>query len=184
MLARLVKDGLLEPDGVGRGMVYFLPWMTRPSPAGFAGDQPEIFARHGSGPKQGSLTPELNRLTPELDRLTPELDLPLIIDESQLTAAEQADLRQMASPVSQRKRVKKPEVMQEVVIALCKGRFLGLRLLAELLHRKDFDSLRERVLNHLVQQGLLRRAFPRPNDPRQAYTSSPIQVVAHMEPPK
>ena len=74
--------------------------------------------------------------------------------------------------------------MREVVITLCAGRFLGLRLLAELLNRKDFDSLRERVLNLLVQQGLLRRAFPRPNDPRQAYTSSPIQVAAHTKPPK
>jgi ATP-dependent DNA helicase RecG len=183
MLARLVKDGLLEPDGVGRGMVYFLPWMTRPSPTGFAGDQPEASVQDGSGPKQGSLTPELDRLTPELDRLTPELDLPLVIDESQLTPAEQATLRQTASPVSRRPRVRS-EVMREVVVALCAGRFLGLRLLAALLNRKDFDSLRERVLNLLVQEGVLRRAFPRPNDPRQAYTSSPIQVADHTEPPK
>lgn len=183
MLACLVKDGLLEPDGVGRGMVYFLPWTTRPSPTGFAGDQPDTSAPEGSNPKQGSLTPELDCLTPELGRLTPELDLPLVIDESQLSAAERASLRQTASPVSQRERVK-PEIMREVVITLCAGRFLGLRLLAELLNRKDFDSLRERVLNLLVQQGLLRRAFPRPNDPRQAYTSSPIQVAAHTKPPK
>ena len=190
MLARLVKDGLLEPDGVGRGMVYFVPWMARPSPTGFAGDQLEASASDVSNPKQGSLTPELgrltpelDRLTPELDRLTPELDLPLVINESQLTPAEQATLRQTASPVSRRPRVRS-EVMREVVVALCAGRFLGLRLLAALLNRKDFDSLRERVLNLLVQEGVLRRAFPRPNDPRQAYTSSPIQVADHTEPPK
>src|SRR5207244_3084334 len=29
MLARLVKDGLLVSDGVGRGMMYFLPWQER-----------------------------------------------------------------------------------------------------------------------------------------------------------
>ena len=189
MLARLVKDGLLEPDGVGRGMVYFLPWMTRPSPAGFAGDQPEISARHGSGPKQGSLTPELETLPPELGALPPELgalppelDLPLVAEATQLTESQLNILRELAQPVRDRDRVS-PEVMRPVVLSLCDGCYIGLRLLAELLNR-DSDDLRKRILNPLVKEGALRRAFRRPNDPRQAYTSSPIQVVAHMETPK
>ncbi|NMC74442.1 MAG: AAA family ATPase, partial [Geobacteraceae bacterium] len=30
LLAHLVKEGFLVPDGVGRGMVYYVPWATRP----------------------------------------------------------------------------------------------------------------------------------------------------------
>ena len=74
-------------------------------------------------------------------------------------------------------------MMRPVVLSLCDGCYIGLRLLAELLNR-DSDDLRKRILNPLVKEGALRRAFRRPNDPRQAYTSSPIQVAAQTEPPK
>ena len=179
MLARLVKDGLLESDGIGRGMVYFVPWMTRPSPTGFAGDQPEASTQDNLSSKPGSLTPELSALTPELSTLTPELDLPLVAESTQFTESQLNILRELAHSVRERKRVS-PEMMRSVVLSLCSGCYIGLRLLSELLNR-DSDDLRKRILNPLVKEGLLRRAFRRPNDPRQAYTSSLIQAATHAE---
>jgi hypothetical protein len=182
MLARLVKDGLLESDGIGRGMVYFVPWMTRPSPTGFAGDQPEASTQDNLSPKPGSLTPELSALTPELSALTPELDLPLVAESTQFTESQLNTLRELAHSVRERERVS-PEMMRPVVLSLCSGCYIGLRLLSELLNR-DSDDLRKRILNPLVKEGLLRRAFRRPNDPRQAYTSSLIQAATHADPKK
>jgi hypothetical protein len=62
--------------------------------------------------------------------------------------------------------------MQEVIRQLCRDRYVGLGLLSVLLGRNE-EHLRNRVLNKMVSTQLLRRAFPRPNDPRQAYTSNP-----------
>jgi predicted HTH transcriptional regulator len=182
MLARLVKEGLLESDGIGRGMVYFVPWMMRPSPTGFAGDQPEASAQDNLSPKPGSLTPELSALTPELSALTPELDLPLVAESIQFTESQLNTLRELAHSRRERERVS-PEMMRSVVLSLCSGCYISLRLLSELLNR-DSDDLRKRILNPLVKAGLLRRAFRRPNDPRQAYTSSLIQAATHADPKK
>ena len=70
-----------------------------------------------------------------------------------------------------------PELVRQTVLALCDGRYLGLRVLADLLKRRDRDGkdLRTRILNPLVDEGVLLRAFPKTNDPRQAYISSPVK---------
>jgi len=170
MLARLVKDGMLVSQGVGRGMVYHLPKSGRLRNDLFADDDIAV------------LTPELVGLTPELVGLTPELagdvTLPLTVisNLSQLPVEQQAVLRHLALPVSAYQRVQ-PEIVKKTVLALCDGRYVGLRVLTELLARRDQGGadLRNRILNPLVKEGLLLRAYPLPNDPRQAYRSaSPI----------
>ncbi len=179
MLARLVKDGLLVPDGVGRGMVYFLPWQARSEASLFSSEvpgaksvpNPHVDAKPLTG-ELGGLTGELGSLTGELGGLTGELDgVKIISSLEQLTAEEQAILEAIAQPVRGSKRVK-PEVMQPVLLMLCKARYLGLRVITELLGRKDSENLRDKVLNSMVKDGLLVRAYPRPNDPRQAYISA------------
>lgn len=180
-LARLVRDGFLVPDGVGRGMVYFLPWQVK------AGFQPELVAlgegASGLPPELGALPPELIPQTPEL---TPELapqapdterlggDKPVALAIGAFGPEELAQLQRLALPVSTRKRAP-PEVVREVVLQLCESRFIGLRALATLLGRRDTDGsdLRKRILHPLVQEGRLLRAYPRPNDPRQAYMTAP-----------
>ena len=47
----------------------------------------------------------------------------------------------------------------DVLLQLCEGRFLTLRCLAELVHRKP-DTLREQYLKLLVRQRLLNLAQP------------------------
>ena len=100
----------------------------------------------------------------------------VISDLNQLNAAELTILRQKAAPVSDRLRAN-PELVRQTVLALCDGRYLGLRVLADLLKRRDRDGkdLRTRILNPLVDEGVLLRAFPKTNDPRQAYISSPVK---------
>ncbi len=175
MLARLVKDGLLVSDGVGRGMMYFLPWQERRGVTLFESEGTPLLP-----PQLSSITPDLNALPPELSSLTPEFENfppepPQVVSElNQLGQAEIALLRQQAAPVSERLRAR-PELVRQTVLRLCDGRYLGLRVLADLLKRRDRDGkdLRTRILNPLVAEGVLLRAYPKANDPRQAYITSP-----------
>jgi|APMI01.1.fsa_nt_gi ATP-dependent DNA helicase RecG len=175
MLASMVRDGLLLPDGAGRGMVYFLPWQKQ-----YAGSFFERAAMTSVAAPSTALTPELSALTPELTALTPELDAltpdlsgePVVIsDLGQIGADELSNLQALAAPVASRGRAS-PELVQKTILALCRGRYLGLRVLAELLGRNpDGVDLRKRILNPLVSGNELQRAYPNPNDPRQAYTT-------------
>ena len=83
-------------------------------------------------------------------------------------------MQHLAKPVNDAKR-SAPDLVQQTVLTLCAGRYLGLRVLAELLNRRDRDGkdLRIRILNPLVEQGALLRAFPKTNDPRQGYIANP-----------
>lgn len=161
MLARLVRDGLLISDGVGRGMVYFLPWQDRRIAALFDGE--------ALAPAPQPLPPELRPLPPELSPIPPELPA-LYLEWGQLGQAEHDELTALACPVSQRKRVS-PDVLEATIVSLCRGRYLGRRVLAQLLNR-NADDLLKRVLNPMVDLGKLKTAFPSNSDPRQAYTSS------------
>jgi predicted HTH transcriptional regulator len=173
MLARLVKNDLLVSKGAGRGMVYFLPWRDRRNLALF-----EDTGTSSLTPELNGLTPELAELTPELDRLSPELDRQpssrVVSNLAQLREDEIATLRRIAEPVSRRRRAN-PELVKQTVLALCEDRYLGLRVLTDLLGRRDREGsdLRKRILNPLVAEGVLLRAYPRPNDPRQAYMRAP-----------
>jgi len=181
MLAGLVRDGLLTTQGAGRGMVYFLPWQTQMTLRMFEGTEspltPELA---GLTPELAGLTPELAGLTPELSQLTTEQPIrcdsdpnePVVIsDVSQIPPDDLARLRDLAAPVAQRRRAA-PALVQQTVLALCRGRYLGLRVLAQLLGRNpDGMDLRKRILNPLVANQSLLRAYPNPNDPRQAYTT-------------
>ena len=163
MLAGLVRDGLLVSDGAGRGMVYFLPWQKQSAILLFdAGDQ----LREADSPV---ISPELSAITPELSAITPELTGPHL-DWSALLPELQTMLVEMALPVSKRTRVP-PSVLQETVLRLCDGRYLGLRVLAKVLQR-DPDDLRKRTLIPMVKAGALKTAFAALNDPRQAYAAA------------
>lgn len=176
MLARLVKDGLLVSDGVGRGMVYFLPWQERRGVTMFESEGAPLLSQELSSltPDLIALPPESSSLTPELENLPPDTTVQVVSDLSQLNETDIAVLRQRATPVSKRLRAT-PELVRQTVLVLCDGRYLGLRVLADLLKRRDRDGkdLRTRILNPLVAEGALLRAYPKANDPRQAYITSP-----------
>lgn len=169
MLARLVRDGFLIPDGIGRGMVYFVPWMSRPlSSDAFTAHLPIVTIYKTQ--ELNALPQELASLPQELEHKTQEFRQPLCVDVADLSPAELSELEAISATIRNKGRAS-PEVMRDTVLHLCKGRFLGLRILAKLLAR-DAADLRRRVLNPLVKDNSLQRSFPRPNDPRQAYTST------------
>ena len=178
MLARLVRDGFLIPDGIGRGMVYFVPWMSRPlASETFAADLPITVALEPQefNSKCQELDPKRQELDPKRQELDPkrqELTLPIWGDRAHVSDEEWEELQVIALPVRERGKVG-PETMQAVISQLCQNHFIGLLLLSELLGRNE-EHLRNRILNVMVNKRLLRRAFPRPNDPRQAYTSTAI----------
>jgi hypothetical protein len=184
MLAHLVRDRLLIPEGVGRGMVYFVPWQSRGSTAIFASESPD---RTGSDngnaeplPQElGGLPQELGGLPQELGALPQQLELPLLVEVADVPPDDLLRLESLAQPVSSHQR-SRPEVMRGVVLQLCAERYLGVRVLAHLLRRDSSDLVR-RVLTPLVGEGALRRAFPRLNDPRQAYSTSPTNVSEDRE---
>jgi predicted HTH transcriptional regulator len=166
MLARLVKDGLLVPDGIGRGMVYYLPWQDHRGVT--------LFENEGAAalpPELSFLPPELSLLPPESENLHQGTNAHVILAFSQLSEPEVSLLRQKAAPVSERSRAN-PEQVRQTVLALCNGRYLGLRVLADLLNRRDDKDLRTRILKPLLVEGALLPAYPKANDPRQAYMTN------------
>jgi ATP-dependent DNA helicase RecG len=183
MLAHLVKEGVLVSDGVGRGMVYFVPWHSREGASLFPSEEvsaDETLSSTATLPPQSPLlAPQLPSLTPQLPSLTPQLDNPdrpaVISDLSQLTESELGRLREIASPIASRQR-SKPSLVQQTVLALCRDRYLGLRVLIDLLGRNQDGGkdLRKRILNPMVADGRLQRAFPNPSDPRQAYKTTDV----------
>ena len=106
-LARLARDGMLVPNGIGRGTVYFLPWQVK------SGFQPELAAPADAGLAlpldSDALPPELSPLTPELIlELGPEApdpeaiggDTPVALAIGAFGPEELARLQQIALPVS------------------------------------------------------------------------------------
>lgn len=172
MLGRLVKDGLLVSEGVGRGMRYLLPWQESQAKALFSDEVAGLLT-----PELGGLPPELNAEPPQLGVKPPQLNAeppqlsPLYLDWSQLDHDLQRELTLLALPVSGRSRVPAP-VLHDTIVALCQGRYLGRRVLAQLLNRNP-DDLLKRTLNPLVQQHRLKTAYPYSSAPRQAYTAQP-----------
>ena len=77
----------------------------------------------------------------------------------------------IAEPV--RSRGKSPHIEVElVIIALCEGRYLTLKVLAELLNRSG-EFLRKEYLNPMVKAKKLEIRYPtKPNQPNQAYRTA------------
>ena len=159
VLRALVRDGLLISKGTGRGTIYHLPWRSGViTPLERA--ESERFVENSKPPELGLKPPELGLKPPELMSY---------LDWATIPETEQAELLKLAAPVATQRKVN-ASVLRETVLMLCRGRFLGLRVLAYTLKR-DSDDLRKRTLTPMVQGGLLRAAYPNARNPRQAYTS-------------
>lgn len=176
MLGGLVRDNLLISDGAGRGMVYYLPWHRRSTANVF---EP---VEQAAAPSLATyIPPELNAKPPELSAIPPELGTPkVVIDPSYLdwdAIPEQLkqELSELGIRVSEAGRVP-PALLRQTLHQLCSGRYLGLRVLAQILQR-DPDDLRKRTLSQMVKDGQLRTAYPTMKDPRQAYTAgTPVNI--------
>jgi hypothetical protein len=102
--------------------------------------------------------------------ISEQLSLPVVDDLEPLSQALRSRLEGMAAEPRAKGKVDR-QVLIDVVLQLCEGRFVTLRSLAELVHRKP-DTLRDQYLKMLVRQRQLNLAFPTtPNHERQAYTT-------------
>lgn len=180
-LARLERDGMLQSVGQSRGKVYHLPGVRLLSPedvfvgplmSGPAADSSghsALSSGHldvSSGPA-GSRSGQDERDADGCLR-SPLLDAP-IIDQLDLLAGPLMDeLLARAEPMRSNKRLK-PAETEAVILAICRGRYVRLNAMAELLCRNP-DALRKNFLNDLVRSQRIRRAFPgTPNHEMQSY---------------
>jgi ATP-dependent DNA helicase RecG len=188
MLGKLVKKGLLVTHGIGRGMMYSLPWLDTFNEEMALSQDYSLFPLEDSkrqeldlkrqelDSKRQELDLKRQELDPKRQELDPKLDHHLLLDFSQLNDLQRNELQIIAALVRSHRKVP-AEIMRTILLRLCENRYIGLRLLAELLNR-EAENLRRRVLNPLVEEGLLHRAFPNSKDPRQAYTSTPLTPLS------
>jgi predicted HTH transcriptional regulator len=154
-VARLMREAGLEPPRVsvraGAVVVTF--------------DLPQ--AKGTELPEKGTELPEKGTELPEKGT-----ELPVFLTPDTLPDKLREQLESVAFKPRRQLWLSSVE-MDEVVIRLCHGQALGLRVLAKLANRKE-DYLRIKVLPRLIKSGRLRVLYPEsPNDPRQAYTSVP-----------
>ena len=160
-LQHLTQAGLLESTG-GRGAIYHLPGEPIPTPDDVFGP-----ATRFSVPSSLNLAASSRNLAASSRNLaetrdsdgcliSEQLSLPVVDDLEPLSQALRSRLEGMAAEPRAKGKVDR-QVLIDVVLQLCEGRFVTLRSLAELVHRKP-DTLRDEYLKKLVGE-------------RQAYTS-------------
>lgn len=163
-------------------MVYRVPWQKQTSPILFdPGDQ--VAGPSGTfaiPPELSPIPPEIGAIPPELGAIPPEQvqkasEVTVYLAWAEVPAELQTALSAIAQPVSQTRRAA-PDVLASTVCSLCTGRYLGRIVLAHLLNRNP-DDLLKRILNPMVESGVLKTAYPATSNPRQAYTA-PISDAA------
>lgn len=186
LLARLVKQGLLETDGRSRGMVYFLPGDTLPTPEQvFVG--PTFIrtksANVGSSSEHSQVSSEYSQVSSEYSEnadetrdaygrlVSPHLDAPVVDGLHALDRDFLAELERLAEEPRQKEKLSS-ERMVAVLQSLCANQYLTLSVLAELVCRNP-DGLRQQYLSKMVKSGEMRLAFPtKPTHEKQAYRAA------------
>jgi len=83
-----------------------------------------------------------------------------------------ATLREIAEPVSSLRKAPR-EVVEAMILQLCKEDFLTLDELADLLNRRK-DSLRNHHINPMLEDGRIEAKYKNiRNHPRQGYRTAP-----------
>lgn len=195
----LVKKGLLDVSGQGRGAVYSLSGQELPTPEQvFAGSAYLNLVSSVNDLEHSSddLLSSSEGLELSSEGLPPRSEDLAFSSEGLLSGSEGLDqfgrllTPKLSAPVvydlkklnhdflskleliAQEPRTKKKlskQLMREVLIKLCKEQFVTRQCLAELVARNP-DSLRQQYLTDLVGEKVLSLAFPQtPTDSRQAY---------------
>jgi len=179
---RLVKSGILESSGHGKGTVYHLPGQNLPTPDQAFGDNDFM-----SGAQDLKLDSSSGHNDPSpgySDRLQSNsarhedghllvkgLNKPLIDNIELLPDTLRQELMSVAEEARNKPRLA-PDEMTKILTKLCEDVYLTQQVLAELVNRKP-EALRKNTLKPLVDKGYLALAFPTvPTHPQQAYTSN------------
>ncbi len=103
--------------------------------------------------------------------LSDQLDLPVVDDLQLLSPPLRSLLESLAAEPRSKGKVDR-QVLIDVILKLCQGKYITLHCLAGLVKRKP-DTLRDQYLKFLVRERKLRLAFPKtPTHERQAYTTA------------
>ncbi|MDC9598133.1 RNA-binding domain-containing protein [Xenorhabdus anantnagensis] len=178
-LPKLVERGFLIPHGEKRDKSYTLPGMELLSPddvfetnplssnQSFITDNGKMITDNGKMITDNGkmITDNVNCLTAndqlrdELGRfVTNKLSHPYIDDFSLLNSVLQNKLKDISHPAREKKRLSN-EMMDSIVLELCKGHFIPLHVIAMLVDRTP-QNVREKQLSPLVEQRKMRLAFP------------------------
>lgn len=179
----LTKNEFLVTSGRGRGTVYCLSGQNFPTADQTFGDAvtlpPDVMSEaqqtssghneSSSGHNEASSRHSVRE--PEGWLSVQGLDKPLIDNVQLLQEQVSQKLSHDASEAMLKKRLAK-EDMEAIILVLCKGYYLTLPVLCNLLKRQA-DPLRKSYLKPLVERGELVMAFPTtPTHPLQAYTAT------------
>ncbi|CCW32795.1 putative transcriptional regulator [Xenorhabdus nematophila F1] len=164
-LPKLVERGFLISHGEKRDKYYTLPGMELLSPDDVFGVNPlssdkVIITDNGKmiTDSEDGLTGN-NQSRDEQGRfVTDKLSHPYLDDFSLLNSTLQNKLKNISLPAREKKRLSN-EVMDSIVLELCKGHFIPLHVIAMLVDRTP-QNVREKQLSPLVEQGKLSLAFP------------------------
>lgn len=185
LLARLVKQGLLESDGRSRGTVYFLPGESLPTPeqvfvgpafplasaeeTGISSEYSKVSSEHSAATSEHSAQTEGERdIRGRL--LSPRIEAPIIDNLSLLDEDFRGVLEQLAEEPRQGRLG--TERMEQVILSLCRDHYVMLSALADLVNRNP-DGLRQQYLSKLVRAGHMVLAFPtKPTHEKQAYRAA------------
>ncbi|MCC5845917.1 MAG: putative DNA binding domain-containing protein [Verrucomicrobia bacterium] len=178
-LQNLVGRNLLEQTGTSRGAVYHIKGMRIPGPEDVFGSHP--YSENSIGLEESSIDLERNSIDLEESSIgleerneagmliSKEFDRPFVDDLQRLTDKQRKSMESLASLPREKRKLQK-EKMESVIRELCRGHYIKLGCIAELVDRNAV-SLRNQYLNPMKKAQVLKIAFPRtPNDPRQAYT--------------
>jgi predicted HTH transcriptional regulator len=177
LLQALVQEGFLEGHNPGRGAVYCLPGAAIPTPEEVFGASSEQSAgssahlpgssAHLPAPTSGSA----EQRDADGCLLSDQLDAPVIDSLHRLKPELRAELEKIAVEPRTKGKIS-AEAMRQAILTVCKGHYVALSSLAELLHR-DPDALRQQHLKPLAKEGKLRLAFPTaPTHAKQAYRAA------------
>jgi len=106
------------------------------------------------------------------------LDAPIIEDLSLVSAQLLAELQGRATEARNKQRLPHSR-MEDIILAVCRERYLTLNVLAKLLIRNP-EALRKQYLNAMVKSGQVCQAFPMtPTHEKQAYRSAARSQANH-----
>lgn len=178
-LARLERDGFLQAVGQSRGKVYHLPGAALISPEQVFPYSSSFGYSDASSGHSGSSSGYNDTRTGDSSEsnrdglgclLSDLLDAPIVDDLDVLSPVLRADLERMAEAPRNKARLE-PEVMEAVILEICKDRYITLNVLAKLVSRNP-DTLRKTYMDSLVKSHKIRRAFPgTPTHEKQSYRS-------------
>lgn len=98
------------------------------------------------------------------------INTPIVDDLQQISLGLLAELEKRAIDARNKQRLL-PKRMEEIILSVCRERYLTLNVLAALLSRNP-DTLRKSYLDGMVKTGRICRAFPMtPTHEKQAYKS-------------